>query len=95
MVLEIDVAEGRSSSDLIKAATVAMGLTLRAGWRAVVVVPVGEALGVEVVQPWWEPLLSSLTSLQRGVHQQLVEAPPPRIVGRFNFRSPALAGVGP
>ena len=52
MVSEIDVAEGRSSSDLIKAAIVAMGLTLRAGWRALVVVLVGEALDDEVVRAW-------------------------------------------
>ena len=49
MVSEIDVAEGRSSSDLIKAAIVAMGL--RAGWRVFVVVLVGGALDVEVVRP--------------------------------------------
>ena len=62
MVSEIDAVEGRSSSDLIKAAIVAMGL--RAGWRVFVVLLVGGALDVEVVRPRREPLLSSLPSLQ-------------------------------
>ena len=48
MVSDIDVAEGRLSSDLIKAAIVAMGL--RAGWRVFVVLLVGDALDVEVVR---------------------------------------------
>ena len=60
MVSEIDAVEGRSSSDLIKAAIVAMGLT--AGWRVFIVLLVGGALDVEVVRP--RPLLSSLSSLQ-------------------------------
>ena len=63
MVSDIDVPEGMSSSDLIKAAIVAMGLTLRAGWRALVVVLMGGALDVEVVRPWCEPWHSSLSLL--------------------------------
>ena len=62
MVSEIDTVEGRSSSDLVKAAVVAMGL--RAGWRVFTVLLAGGALDFEVVRPRREPLLSSLSSLQ-------------------------------
>ena len=62
MASGIDVAEGRSSSDLIEA--MIAGRDLRAGRGAFVAVLVGAALGVEVVLPWSEPLLSSMSSLQ-------------------------------